>query len=140
MEQKNINILVSKYLLGTATPEELSMLEQMKTEHPHIAELLKKIKEENGFSKLYSEYMEVDKDKALYHFKEKMSINQENNSTEEPTQRNTSFFVLHSYLLRIAAVVLCPIAVGAGWWYKDYTKVTPPEIAQEVKKAIEQSK
>ena len=139
MEQKNINILVSKYLLGTATPEELSMLEQMKTEHPHIAELLKKIKEENGFSKLYSEYMEVDKDKALYHFKEKMSINQDNISTEEPTQRNTSFFVLHSYLLRIAAVVLCLIAVGAGWWYKDYTKVTPPEIAQEVRKAMEQS-
>lgn len=140
MEQNNINILVSKYLLGTATSEELSMLEQITKEYPHIAELLKKIKEEDGLSKHYSEYMEVDKDKALSHFKEKMYINRENIPTEETTQRNTSFFVLHSYLLRIAAVVLCLIAVGAGWWYKDYTKVTPPEIAQEVKKAIEQSK
>ena len=139
MEQNNINILVSKYLLGKATPEELSALEQMKNEYPHIAELLEKIKEEDGLSKHYSEYMEVDKDKALSHFKEKMYINRENNSTEETTQRNTSFFVLHSYLLRIAAVVLCLIAVGAGWWYKDYTKVTPPEIAQEVRKAMEQS-
>ncbi len=140
MEQNNINILVSKYLLGTATPEELSTLEQMKNEYPHIAELLKQIKDENDFSKHYSEYMAVDKDKALLHFKEKMYLNQENISAEETTQRKTSFFVLRPYLLRIAAVVLCLIAVGAGWWYKDYTKVTPPEIAQEVRKAIEQSK
>lgn len=139
MEQNNINILVSKYLLGTATPEELSMLEQITKEYPHIAELLKKIKEEDGLSKHYSEYMEVDKEKALSHFKEKMFINQEDIPTEETTQRKTSFFTLHSYLLRIAAVVLCLIAVGAGWWYKDYTKVTPPEIAQEVRKAMEQS-
>lgn len=140
MEQNNINILVSKYLLGTATTEELSALKQLTLEYPHIAELLKKIKEEDGLSKHYSAYMEVDKEKALSHFKEKMYINRENIPTEETTQRNTSFFVLHSYLLRIAAVVLCLIAVGAGWWYKDYTKVTPPEIAQEVQKAIEQSK
>ena len=140
MEQNNINILVSKYLLGTATPEELSMLEQITKEYPHIAELLEQLKDEDGFSKHYSEYMEVDKDKALSHFKEKMFINQEDIPTEETTQRKTSFFTLHSYLLRIAAVVLCLIAVGAGWWYKDYTKVTPPEIAQEVQKAIEQSK
>ncbi|MBQ6032308.1 MAG: FecR domain-containing protein, partial [Prevotella sp.] len=140
MEQNNINILVSKYLLGTATPEELSALEQMKNEYPHIAELLEQLKDEDGFSKRYSEYMAVDKEKALSHFKEKMFINQEDTPTEETTQRKTSFFALHSYLLRIAAVVLCLIAVGAGWWYKDYTKVTPPEIAQEVRKAIEQSK
>lgn len=140
MEQNNINILVSKYLLGTATPEELSALEQMKNEYPHIAELLEQLKDEDGFSKRYSEYMEVDKDKALSHFKEKMYLNQENISAEETSRRKTSFFALHSYLFRIAAVVLCLIAVGAGWWYKDYTKVTPPEIAQEVRKAIEQSK
>ena len=139
MEHNNINLLVSKYLLGTATPEELSALEQMIIEYPHIAELLKKIEEEDGLLKHYSEYMEVDKDKALFHFKEKMSVTPEIISTEETTQRNTSFFVLHSYLLRIAAVVLCLIAVGAGWWYMDYTKVTPPEIAQEVRKAMEQS-
>ena len=139
MEHNNINLLVSKYLLGTATPEELSALKQMIIEYPHIAELLKKIEEEDGLLKHYSEYMEVDKDKALFHFKEKMSVTPEIISTEETTQRNTSFFVLHSYLLRIAAVVLCLIAVGAGWWYMDYTKVTPPEIAQEVRKAMEQS-
>lgn len=139
MEQNNINILVSKYLLGTATQEELSALDQIKNEYPHIAELLKQMKEEDGFAEHYSAYMEVDKDKALLHFKENMFINQENNSKKETTQRNTSFFVLHSYLLRIAAVVLCLIAVGAGWWYSDYTKVTPPEIAQEVKQAMEQS-
>ena len=139
MEQNNINILVSKYLLGTATPKDLSVLEQMKSEYPHIAELLEQLKDEDGFSKRYSEYMEVDKDKALSHFKEKMFINQEDIPTEETTQRKTSFFVLRPYLLRIAAVVLCLIAVGAGWWYKDYTKVTPPEIAQEVRKAMEQS-
>ena len=139
MEQNNINILVSKYLLGKATPEELSALEQMKNEYPHIAELLEQLKDEDGFSKRYSEYMEVDKDKALSQFKEKMFINQEDIPTEETTQRKTSFFVLRPYLLRIAAVVLCLIAVGAGWWYKDYTKVTPPEIAQEVRKAMEQS-
>ena len=100
MEQNNINILVSKYLLGTATTEELSALKQLTLEYPHIAELLKKIKEEDGLSKHYSEYMEVDKEKALSHFKEKMYINRENIPTEETTQRNTSFFVLHSYLLR----------------------------------------
>ena len=44
MEQNNINILVSKYLLGTATTEELSALKQLTLEYPHIAELLKKNK------------------------------------------------------------------------------------------------
>ncbi len=139
MEHKNINIIVSKYLLGEATTEDLAALEQMKMEYPHIAELLNRIKEEEGLSKRYSEHMEIDKDKALLHFKEKMHINQENISEEETTQRKTSFFVLHSSLLKIAAVVLCLMTVGAGWWYKDYTRVTPPVIAQEVRKAIEQS-
>ena len=76
MEHKNINIIVSKYLLGEATTEDLAALEQMKMEYPHIAELLNRIKEEEGLSKRYSEHMEIDKDKALLHFKEKMHINQ----------------------------------------------------------------
>ncbi len=139
MEQNNVNILVSKYLLGTATPEEMSLLGQMKREYPHMAELLRDLEEEDSLARHYSEYMEIDKDTALQRFKEKTFARQEETSSEEPSRSQTQLFGLHNILLKVAAVALALIAVGAGWWYSDYTKVTPPEIAQEVRQAMRQS-
>ena len=45
----------------------------------------------------------------------------------------------HSTLLRIAAVVLLVIAGGAFWYHSDYTRVTPPEISEDVHLAMRKS-
>ena len=42
--------------------------------------------------------------------------------------------------LRYAAAMLVLIVAGAGYWYAQYTRVTPPEISQSVQLAMQQSK
>ncbi len=41
--------------------------------------------------------------------------------------------------LRYAAAMLVLIVAGAGYWYAQYTRVTPPEISQSVQLAMQQS-
>ena len=63
-------------------------------------------------------------------------------SSEENKQSYSRFRIFHGHstLLRIAAVVLLLIAGGAFWYHRDYTRVTPPKISEDVQIAMRQSK
>lgn len=60
------------------------------------------------------------------------------NQSKQPYSRYR-IFQGHSTLLRIAAVVLLLIVGGAFWYQRDYTRVTPPEISEDVQLAMRKS-
>lgn len=85
----------------------------------------KEFNKDVSLSELYEQYSSFDEEAAYEQIHARLF---ERKST-----------VIRRIWLRAAAVGLLLLGIGI-WWYSDYTKVTPPEIAQEVRKAIEQSK
>ncbi|MBR1401698.1 MAG: FecR domain-containing protein [Prevotella sp.] len=55
------------------------------------------------------------------------------------SRRRYGLLAGNTMLLRVAAVAVLIIVGGAFWYHRDYTRVTPPEISEEVRLAMQQS-
>ena len=83
-----------------------------------------------------------------YRFRKGIDVEQSLESIKEKLkneERETKIVPLHSrrfttYFYRVAAVIVLLIVGGAFWYHREYTRVTPPEISEEVQLAMEQSR
>ena len=123
MEKHNINRLLTRLLLGKASEEERAELEK-RANREDIQEIL----DADDLIERYEYYTEADVDQALSEMQKRMA----------QTHAKTKIFTPRFY--RIAAVVALLIIGGAYWYHREYTRVTPPEISQEVQLAMEQSR
>ena len=124
MEKHNINRLLTRLLLGKASEEERAELEK-RANREDIQEIL----DADDLIERYEYYAEADVDQALSEMQKRMA----------QTYAETKIFTPRFY--RMAAAVIALLIVGGAFWYhREYTRVTPPEISQEVQLAMEQSR
>ncbi|MBR6945559.1 MAG: FecR family protein [Prevotella sp.] len=124
MEKHNINRLLTRLLLGKASEEERAELEK-RANREDIQEIL----DADDLIERYEYYTEADVDQALSEMQKRMA----------QTYAETKIFTPRFY--RMAAAVIALLIVGGAFWYhREYTRVTPPEISQEVQLAMEQSR
>ena len=128
MSKKNINQLISSYLLGRSSEEESAQLEKWLQADPRNQEFLKQFSEKKEFSHLFRQYMTIDEEQAWQVFE------------QQSLQTKRRLMSLSPRFYRIAAVILILLVGGAFWYHREYTRVTPPVITEEVQLAIEQSR
>lgn len=121
MGNQNINTLMRKFLLGQATEQETAELKARADE-----DTLRDIIQSEDFADGYQIYSGIDKQAALDDMLRRM------NAEERRPLR-------WKHYLKYAAAILVFVAGGAVLWYSQYTKVTPPEIAESVQFAMRQS-
>ena len=123
MKRYPINESLTRLLLGKASDEERAELE--KRIH---TEDIQEIIDADDLTERYNYYAEADVDQALSEMHERMAR----------TTVQARFLTPRFY--RIAAVILILRVGGTFWYHREYTRVTPPEISQEVQMAMEQSR
>ncbi|MBR6944713.1 MAG: FecR domain-containing protein [Prevotella sp.] len=128
MSKKNINQLISSYLLGRSSEEESAQLEKWLQADPRHQEFLGQFAKKKEFSHLFRQYMTIDEEQAWQVFEQQ---------TIHAKQR---LVPLSPRFYRIAAVILILLVGGAFWYHREYTRVTPPMITEEVQLAMEQSR
>ncbi len=85
----------------------------------------------------YEKYASIDDEKALSQLKELILKQQE---TKEDSHSATIVPLSRKYYRYAAAAVVAVLIVGGLFWYRQYTKVTPPTLSQETMLAMEQSR
>lgn len=130
----NINTLIRKYLSGDISDDEYQILSETIANDKNTAKHLEQMAEADDLTKRYKEYASVDTEAALQKF-----IEQYVNEGEGDTVKTRKVRILFPRFYRIAAVILILLVGGAFWYHREYTRVTPPVITEEVQLAIEQS-
>ena len=131
----NINTLIRKYLSGDISDDEYQILSETIANDKNTAKHLEQMAEADDLTKRYKEYASVDTEAALQKF-----IEQYVNEGEGDTVKTRKVRILFPRFYRIAAVILILLVGGAFWYHREYTRVTPPVITEEVQLAIEQSR
>lgn len=127
------DILTVRYLLGIITDEERSRLEAWRRQDAANEALFQKMVAQEITKEEYDRYAAIDTKKAWEQF---LAQTQK----EDTTAKNVSIHTPWRKIMRYAAVAVAVVAMGVGgWWYADYTKVTPPVLSQEVEQAMHQS-
>lgn len=121
MMTQDKNKMTAHLIMGKATEEEQRYLQEQCS-----PEELTEIMNADDLAKRYRLYDGIDEEEAY---------NKVIDLLAEKPKRRTRYLTLW----RVAAVLLVLFAGGVYWWYRDYTKVTPPEISQEILAAIETS-
>lgn len=135
---KDFNSLIRKYLWGSISDEEYQLLSETLANDKNTAKHLEQMTEADDLTKRYKEYASVDTEAALQKFIKQYVDNGEAGKAAE-TPRKPRKTMRYS-LLRYAAVVALLIFGGAFWYHREYTRVTPPVITEEVQLAMEQSR
>ena len=134
----SINTLIRKYLSGDISDDEYQLLSETLANDKNTAKHLEQMTEADDLTKRYKEYASVDTEAALQKFIKQYVDNGESGKAAE-TPRKPRKTMRYS-LLRYAAVVALLIFGGAFWYHREYTRVTPPVITEEVQQAMEQSR
>ena len=141
MKMKELNVdkriitLILKHtlqIISESEQQELDLWRQADARHETVFEYLS---EPENLEKEYRFRKEIDAEQSLECIKEK--LRNEEKETKEVTLHAHRFT---TYLYRAAAVIVLLIVGGAYWYHREYTRVTPPEISQEVQLAMEQSR
>ena len=132
---KRIITLILKHtlqIISESEQQELDLWRQADARHETVFEYLS---EPENLEKEYRFRKEIDAEQSLERIKEKL-WNEEKETKEVPLHAHR----FTTYLYRAAAVIVLLIVGGAYWYHREYTRVTPPEISQEVQLAMEQSR
>lgn len=132
---KRIITLILKHtlqIISESEQQELDLWRQADARHETVFEYLS---EPENLEKEYRFRKEIDAEQSLERIKEKL-WNEEKETKEVPLHAHR----FTTYLYRAAAIILLFIVGGAYWYHREYTRVTPPEISQEVQQAMEQSR
>ena len=141
MKMKELNVdkriitLILKHtlqIISESEQQELDLWRQADARHETVFEYLS---EPENLEKEYRFRKEIDAEQSLERIKEKL-WNEEKETKEVPLHAHR----FTTYLYRAAAVIVLLIVGGAYWYHREYTRVTPPEISQEVQLAMEQSR
>ena len=140
MKMKELNVdkriitLILKHtlqIISESEQQELDLWRQADARHETVFEYLS---EPENLEKEYRFRKEIDTEQSLECIKEK--LRNEEKETKEVTLHAHRFT---TYLYRAAAVIVLLIVGGAYWYHREYTRVTPPEISQEVEYAMQES-
>ncbi|MBP3826829.1 MAG: DUF4974 domain-containing protein [Prevotella sp.] len=123
----NINEIIFHKITHQITAEEEALLSKWLKASPAHQRMYEEMLDSDHFSDTYKTYSQLDIESA---WKKIM---------ESSEKSNTSQLVISRSILRYAAAILVLIVAGAFFWYSQYTKVTPPEISESVKHAMQQS-
>ncbi|MBP5278669.1 MAG: FecR domain-containing protein [Prevotella sp.] len=127
------DILIVRHLLGIISDDEEDRLEAWRRKDAANEALFQKMLQQEITKEEYERYAAIDTKKAWEQFVAQTKI-------EDTTAKGVSMQPSLRRIFRYAAAVVAVVAIGAaGWWYADYTKVTPPVIAEEVQQAMRQS-
>ena len=136
MERTRIDIerLVHNKILGIITPEEEMLLNEWLKEKNH-QESFDHLMNACQLADRYAHYASVDAEKGWKKFVESEDIRSEDIRSERIWGKRLRV----ANLLKYAAAILVLLVAGVGYWYSQYTKVTPPEISEAVQLAMQQS-
>ena len=126
MKRQTIEKIIVHCLTGKVSDDENQQLRKWLAEdesHQHFYDYVVNIE---NINRLYKVHSIVDVDKAWNKFLENTGNEQE----KKPWRT----------YLRYAAAVMLLVVLGAGWWYSEYTKVTPPKIPEAVQLTMLQSR
>ena len=123
----NINEIIYHKLINKTTPEEEAVFSQWLNESPTHQKMFDEMLNHEQFSDTYKTYSKLDIEAAW----EKIIKNKE--------KENTFHMIFPRSIFKYAVIILVLLIAGASFWYSQYTKVTPPEISESVKHAMEQS-
>ncbi|MBR5350941.1 MAG: FecR domain-containing protein [Prevotella sp.] len=132
---KRIITLILKHtlqIISESEQQELDLWRQADARHEAVFEYLSELE---NLEKEYRFRKEIDAEQSLERIKEKL-WNEEKETKEVPLRAHR----FTTYLYRAAAIIVLLIVGGAYWYHREYTRVTPPEISQEVQLAMEQSR
>jgi len=132
---KRIITLILKHtlqIISESEQQELDLWRQADARHETVFEYLS---EPENLEKEYRFRKEIDAEQSLERIKEKL-WNEEKETKEVPLHAHR----FTTYLYRAAVIIVLFIVGGAYWYHREYTRVTPPEISQEVQLAMEQSR
>ena len=128
----NINEIMSKHLMGTATEEEEALLREYAD-----PDTVREILQADDLAERYDAYSQVDVEKALESILQRGERKELRGERKE--ERGVRKEERGKVIFRIAAAILVLVVAGAMLWYRQYTKVTPPELSEAVQMAMRQS-
>ncbi len=123
----NINEIIYHKITNSITVEEETELNKWLDASPLHQRMYEEMLNSEHFSDIYKIYSQLDIESA---WKKIMESNEKENTSQPAIPRS---------ILRYAAAILVLIIAGTFFWYSQYTKVTPPEIPESVKRAMQQS-
>ena len=128
----DIKLIILKSIYGQLTAEEQQFLDQWLAQDNH-QRLYNRLRANINNMQAVEYLAAVDVEKALAEMKSRSSQFSPINSQQGSTSR---VLLVPSYLMKVAAVLLLLI-VGGTFWYHEHTRVTPPQISEEVQMAMQ---
>ncbi|MBR1463381.1 MAG: FecR domain-containing protein [Prevotella sp.] len=141
MQKTTINDIITRKLFGEPlTEEELDLL-NARLKDESFKRKYDELMNESGaeIAKRYREYSMLNGVSGEQKQGISLTFNPEPSSPIPADAPTRSLSPLTSNLLKYAAAILVLLVAGAGIWYSQYTKVTPPEISEAVQLAMQQS-
>lgn len=126
-----ISDLLLKEATGTLTDAEQQELKAWKADDAHREQLSEWMRDYGFLQEEYRAWKSVDVEKAVHEMEQRI----QGDSHEEPSAKKSPQ-ISYLRIFRYAAAVLILVVAGAALWYSQYTKVTPPEISEEVQTAM----
>ncbi len=130
---KRIATLIIKHTLQVITPSEQQELDAWREADERHEKAFLWLSNRENLEKDYRFRQFIDVEYSLQEFKERLDSEQ---ATRVVPLRSRFF---NTKLYRAAAVIILLIVGGAFWYHREYTRVTPPEISQEVEYAMQES-
>lgn len=130
---KRIITLILKHTMGVITPSEQQELDAWRKEDPQNESAFQWLSNLENLEKDYHLRQSMDIERSLQEVKERL----EGEKTTKVVPLRSRLFTTRFY--RIAAVIVLLIVGGTFWYHRENTRVTPPEISQEVELAMQES-
>ena len=131
--ERRIATLIIKHTLQVITPSEQQELDAWREADERHEKAFLWLSNRENLEKDYRFRQSIDVEYSLQEFKERL----ESEQTTKVVPLRSRFF--NTKLYRVAAVIILLIMGGAFWYHREYTRVTPPEISQEVEYAMQES-
>ena len=131
--ERHITTLIIKHTLQVITPSEQQELNAWREADERHEKAFQWLSNRDNLEKDYRFRQSIDVEYSLQEFKERLDSEQ---TTKVVSLRSRLF---NTKLYRVAAVIILLIMGGAFWYHREYTRVTPPEISQEVEYAMQES-
>lgn len=130
---KRITSLILKHTMQVITPSEQQELDMWRQEDSKHEAVFRWLSNPENLENDYHLRLSMDIERSLQKVKDRL----EGEKTTKVVPLRTRLFTTRFY--RIAAVIALLIVGGAFWLHRENTRVTPPEISQEVELAMQVS-
>ena len=130
MNNRRISDLLYKYTINALNDDERRELDTWVAARPDRQSYLQMLSSPQSLQDDYRRRKSIDVQKAIREMEARIG------KTEKASLTSVSRFPF----FRIAAVLVLLLVGGTFWYHREQTRVTPPEISEEVQTAMEQSR